>query len=316
MRRNSLRFMVILATLLIVILFLNFNDMAEYLNFHNTSDIAEHLNNAAFESHHTTSKVTHFEVSSNTPSINNRHTRNSPPVAKGNVTKTACKEISKLYFTYARSKHLSDYDMDCLLEHYEINGLHYLDKASKLRFFKCNPDYTRYGYKGPFKDYLNVKPTDLGSCTKLADMHFINGTRVITLVSFPGSGNTWTRLLLEQVTGIFTGSIFCDEDLRSSGFFGEHIISSNVLAVKTHFPGAGKLNREFTNPAHVDGVIFIMRNPLDSMVAERKRQVLATDTHRGDVGPAQFGMSCIHHLLYYIYECGTLIPISFYVVRS
>ena len=38
--------------------------------------------------------------------------------------------------------------------------------------------------------------------------HFINGTYRawnVALVSFPGSGNTWTRGLLEKATGICTG---------------------------------------------------------------------------------------------------------------
>ena len=267
--------MVVLATLLTVFLCLDL------------SDIAEHLNNPAFDSYHTTSEGAHFEV-------NSQNARNFLPVAEGNIAMRPCDKISNLFSTYARSNHLSDFDIDCLLDHYKINGIQYLNKASKLKFLKCNPDYTRYGHKGLFQKYLNVKPTNLGSCTNLTDMHFINGTRVITLVSFPGSGNTWTRLLLEQVTGIFTGSIYCDEDLRSNGFFGEWIISSNVLAVKTHYPGAGKPKLGFSNPAQVDGVIFVIRNPLDSMIAERTRQVLSANSHTGDVGPEHFGTSCTY----------------------
>ena len=223
---------------------------------------------------------------SSMPSVNDKYV---DPSRITKTTKRPCDEHFKLYLKFAKSNYLSDFDMDCLLEHYNINGIQYLDKASKLSFLKCNPDYTRYGYKGGFEQYLDVKPTDLGNCTKLSDMHFINGTRVITLVSFPGSGNTWTRLLLEQATGIFTGSIFCDQDLRSSGFFGEQIISSNVLAVKTHYPGIGNPKFNHFNPVRVDGAIFIMRNPLDSIVAERKRQVLGVDGHTGDVGLQYFG---------------------------
>jgi len=32
-----------------------------------------------------------------------------------------------------------------------------------------------------------------------------------TLVSFPGSGNTWVRHMIEQATGIYTGSMYPDE---------------------------------------------------------------------------------------------------------
>ena len=40
-----------------------------------------------------------------------------------------------------------------------------------------------------------------GSC------HFINGNKraAVALASFPGSGNTWVRQLLEKATGICTG---------------------------------------------------------------------------------------------------------------
>ena len=230
---------------------------------------------------------------SSMPSLNSEHKKDPPLEAKVETAKRVCDEMFKLYWRFAKSNYLSDYDIDCLLEHYNVKGTQYLDRASKLSFLKCNPDYTRYGYKGDFKEYLDVKPTDLGNCTKLSDMHFINGTRIITLVSFPGSGNTWTRLLLEQVTGIFTGSIFCDPELRASGFFGEKIITSNVLAVKTHYPGIGKPKLNHFNPSHVDGVIFIMRNPLDSIVAERKRQILRANKHTDDVEPKYFGMSCV-----------------------
>ena len=123
-------------------------------------------------------------------------------------------------------------------------------------------------------------------------MHFTNNNRVTTLVSSPGSGNTWVRLLLEQTTGIFTGSIFCDPELKASGFFGEQIINSNVLVVKTHYPGIGNPSLGHFNPVHVDGVIFITRNPFDSIVAERKRQVLNIHKHTNDVGSKFFGTCC------------------------
>ncbi len=43
----------------------------------------------------------------------------------------------------------------------------------------------------------------MGSC------HFVNGTsrQPVALASFPGSGNTWVRGLLEKVTGVCTGEL-------------------------------------------------------------------------------------------------------------
>ena len=56
----------------------------------------------------------------------------------------------------------------------------------------------------------------------------------VGIVSFPGSGNTWVRYLLQQMTGILTGSVYEDGDLQRNGFKGEYHRSGKVLVVKTH----------------------------------------------------------------------------------
>ena len=201
----------------------------------------------------------------------------------------------KIYNQLATDKEsVSLADIDYLMNHYHVKGSEFLDKKSKLKFLKCNPDYTRYTNKGGFEKFLHETPRSHGDCHKFSDMRFTNSSKVIMLVSFPGSGNTWTRMILEQATGIFTGSIFCDKGLRSNGFYGEQIISSNVLAIKTHYPRDGKPSIGHYHPQHVDGVIFIMRNPLDSIVAEWKRQVTQPtgQQHTMDVDHKQFGMFC------------------------
>jgi hypothetical protein len=37
------------------------------------------------------------------------------------------------------------------------------------------------------------------------------------LVSFPGSGNTWVRYLLDTASGVFTGSVYIDRKIISKG---------------------------------------------------------------------------------------------------
>ncbi len=67
--------------------------------------------------------------------------------------------------------------------------------------------------------------------------HFMNGTNrcPVYLKSYQGSGNTWVRGLLEQATGICTGSVYCDHVLKiEGGFNGEHVNGSTVLVVKQH----------------------------------------------------------------------------------
>ena len=38
------------------------------------------------------------------------------------------------------------------------------------------------------------------------------------LASFPGSGNTWVRLLLEDASGFYTGSVYADGSLGKIEF--------------------------------------------------------------------------------------------------
>ena len=66
------------------------------------------------------------------------------------------------------------------------------------------------------------------------EMKFLspNKSRNLTaLVSFPGSGNTWVRQLLEEVTGVYTGSIYCDSVLKISGFLGNHLKIADTYLV-------------------------------------------------------------------------------------
>jgi hypothetical protein len=58
----------------------------------------------------------------------------------------------------------------------------------------------------------------------------------VALFSIPGSGNTWSRLLLEYATGIYTGSIYNDRTLYAD-LPGEKYCSVKTLAVKAH-PGS------------------------------------------------------------------------------
>lgn len=66
--------------------------------------------------------------------------------------------------------------------------------------------------------------------------HFMNGTNrpAVLLMTFTGSGTTWLRELLEQATGICTGSVFWDKFLRLAGMNGEGIRSGTVLVTQCH----------------------------------------------------------------------------------
>ncbi|KAF4520044.1 hypothetical protein B566_EDAN008332 [Ephemera danica] len=61
---------------------------------------------------------------------------------------------------------------------------------------------------------------------------------VVALVSFPGSGNTWVRYLIQQATGVYTGSVYKDYGLLKNGFPAESVVNGSVVVVKTHESGA------------------------------------------------------------------------------
>ena len=45
-----------------------------------------------------------------------------------------------------------------------------------------------------------------------------NGSRpTMALISYPGSGNTWTRGIIERLSGYFTGSVYADKSLYVKG---------------------------------------------------------------------------------------------------
>ena len=70
---------------------------------------------------------------------------------------------------------------------------------------------TYYPWKTSVVQFGDQKCSQLG--TRLSDIRL--ETRCLT--SFPSSGNTWLRYLLEGATGIFTGSFYSDVQLTNSG---------------------------------------------------------------------------------------------------
>lgn len=106
---------------------------------------------------------------------------------------------------------------------------------------------------------------------------FIGGTRdPVALASSEGSGNTWVRGLLEKGSGFCTGFNFCDYMMRMKGFIGENINSGSVLVVKTHMKRPQWLGSEVKiskYEATYGSGIFLLRNPLHSLVAEWNRKL-------------------------------------------
>lgn len=141
---------------------------------------------------------------------------------------------------------------------------------------------------------LDVKPFRGSSC------RFRNGTGkiAVALASFPGSGNTWLRSLLEKATGVCTGSTTCDVSLRASGFIGEFADSSSLLVVKTHklIPRWAK-NIHHYEEERFNKAVVLVRNPFHALVADWHRRVanglmsgtVNVHSHVAQAGPEWFG---------------------------
>lgn len=110
------------------------------------------------------------------------------------------------------------------------------------------------------------------------------------LASYPGSGNTFTRLVLETCFGYFTGSFYKDPMLQE--VFAMEGAKEEVLFIKTHYPCGGcwtkpdgitKIPEKYTGrvPAgEIWGVVYVVRNPFKSILAEFQRR--ATKVQEGN----------------------------------
>ena len=103
----------------------------------------------------------------------------------------------------------------------------------------------------------------------------------VALASFPGSGNTWVRGLLQAATGVCTGAIHCDTTLRRSGFPGESVRSGKTLVIKTHQTDPNYPPKHFEKRADIpvySSAIFIIRNPLNALVVEWNRLMISNNS--------------------------------------
>ncbi|XP_052069051.1 WSCD family member CG9164-like [Mytilus californianus] len=79
---------------------------------------------------------------------------------------------------------------------------------------------------------------------------------VTALFSFPGSGNTWTRHLIEYTSGVATGSVYCATSLIPV-FIGEcHV--KDVIVIKSH---------EGNNRVKFEKAIVLIRSPYRSIIS-------------------------------------------------
>lgn len=151
----------------------------------------------------------------------------------------------------------------------------YLSKKDKRDYDTCSNSAARQ----------SRTPLESSTC------RFMNGSarKPVALASFPGSGNTWVRGLLQMATGVCTGSLYCDKSLRRGGFPGEGVRSGSVLVVKTHkWKSRNRRLRFYSNMTeHFSAAIFIVRSPFHALVSERHRKTSLQ--HTDVIGSNHFG---------------------------
>ena len=120
------------------------------------------------------------------------------------------------------------------------------------------------------------------------------------LYTFPGSGNTWTRQLIEYSTGIYTGSVYNDGSLKKD-LPGEMTCDKTVSVIKAH-PTTHPFKKMIKGTIHSDGkkcmkknirawthAIFVVRNPWRAIWSEYQR--MWSDSHIGHVRKSEFDVA-------------------------
>ena len=95
----------------------------------------------------------------------------------------------------------------------------------------------------------------------------------VWLASFPGSGNTWTRLMLELATGLRTGSTDVDGAFLRLGLAGEgKTDAAETLVIKNHYPQQFPWDLIDTNPIDFAPAIVLIRHPLSAALSHTHNQ--------------------------------------------
>ena len=137
-------------------------------------------------------------------------------------------------------------------------GMNNLSETAQKQFLACA------GYLILQNSSVHIPPTH----QHCKEMSFQSSGPVVVLGSFPGSGNSWVRQLLESATGVYTGAVYCDGSYIEEGMIGEGVTTENVIAIKSH-ANPTKLKRQ-TNP---DKIIYIVRSPFGCILSENNRHL-------------------------------------------
>ena len=139
-------------------------------------------------------------------------------------------------------------------------------QRSQMRFLSCGGSRLLKQLKAKQLNRSLKQGKDFHHCK---NMSFKSSGPSVALVSYPGSGNSWVRQLLESATGIYTGAKYCDMAYVRTGMIGEYIDTRNVLVIKVHSKPSTSLLGQY------DKVIYIVRSPFGAILAEHNRILAA-----------------------------------------
>ena len=149
-------------------------------------------------------------------------------------------------------------------------------QKSQMKFLSCGGKPMLKQLKGKKLNSSVHIPSSFHHCK---NMSFKSSGPSVALVSYPGSGNSWVRQLLESATGIYTGAVYCDTAYVGAGMIGEFIDTRNVLAIKTHLLPPMRSNLLV---AQYDKAIYVVRSPFSAILAEHNRAL-------AERAPKQYG---------------------------
>ena len=163
------------------------------------------------------------------------------------------------------------------------------DFLNIVSYFTLNELYWHFGRLNRNGFILFLRERALRKCrsatTSLFLTHGLNHRKVL-LVSYPRSGNSYLRKLLESRLGIATGSDSrpnrtLTQSLLECGFKGEGIVDDSVWIVKTHFP-----ERMGYRKVSANAVVLLIRNPFDTI--ESYFHMAMTNTHDKNLSESSF----------------------------
>ena len=160
-------------------------------------------------------------------------------------------------------KKLSTSQLKSVLDQLGVSNLTL--QKSQMKFLSCGGKPLLKQLKDKQLNSSVHIPSSFHHCK---NMSFKSSGPSVALVSYPGSGNSWVRQLLESATGIYTGAVYCDTAYVTAGMIGEFIDTKNVLAIKTHLLPSVKRNLLV---AQYDKAIYIVRSPFNAILAEHNR---------------------------------------------